>query len=312
MKDKKLEELKEVLGNYDNETLSRLYSEVHGRRTMARKSYKDFGDPGPEIESKTEESVDYNERLIPGEFNLLPVHFLEEGAVVQKAVARIFSKRKGPWGTGFLVSPSLLMTNNHVIEEPDFTKSLIAQFNYQSDFNGNSMGTDEYEFDPVDIFYTNRELDFTLVRLRSRVPRIMPTGKVEYYREAARPVSIKPGDNWGYIRLRDDVQYEEKRHVNIIQHPAGREKEVALQENHITHIYKNVIRYTTDTEPGSSGSPVFNNQWDLISIHHAAGDSENGKWLNNEGIRIDRIIEDLRSHFGETDEGRAVLSELGI
>lgn len=67
------------------------------------------------------------------------------------------------------------------------------------------------------------------------------------------------GQTWGYLRLLDSMVYASEEHLNIIQHPQGRRKEVALQKNTISNIYTNRIRYTTDTEPGSSGSSVFNN-----------------------------------------------------
>ena len=102
------------------------------------------------------------------------------------------------------------------------------------------------------------------------------------------------------------------QHLNIVQHPRGRRKEVALQDNRITKIFTNVVHYTTDTEPGSSGSPVFSNAWDLIALHHAAGEKQNGQWISNEGIRVDKIVADLRSHFGGSPSGNAVLTELGI
>ncbi len=82
----------------------------------------------------------------------------------------------------------------------------------------------------------------------------------------------------------------------------------------MTEVFENRVRYTTDTEPGSSGSPVFNNRWDLIAIHHAAGrwDAGANAWVSNEGMRMDKIIADLRNHYGGNDAGRAILEELGI
>jgi V8-like Glu-specific endopeptidase len=102
------------------------------------------------------------------------------------------------------------------------------------------------------------------------------------------------------------------QHVNIIQHPRGRRKEVSLQKNTITNVYQNRIRYTTDTEPGSSGSIVCNNAWDLIAIHHAGGLNQNGVWINNEGMRIDKIVANLKSHFSSSPVGNKILKELGI
>jgi V8-like Glu-specific endopeptidase len=31
------------------------------------------------------------------------------------------------------------------------------------------------------------------------------------------------------------------------------------------------VQYTTDTLPGSSGSPVFNDNWEVVALHHAGG-----------------------------------------
>ncbi len=61
---------------------------------------------------------------------------------------------------------------------------------------------------------------------------------------------------------------------------------VSLRSN--TEVDENVIEYTSDTEPGSSGSPVLDNQWGLIAFHSSA-DSK-GNWISNKGIRIDVIV----------------------
>src|SRR5690606_32491500 len=115
------------------------------------------------------------------------------------------------------------------------------------------------------------------------------------------------GDVHGYIPLPTSISYAVNQHVNIIQHPSGRRKEVALQQNNIQRIVANHVRYTTDAEPGSSGSRVFNNTWDLLSLHHAGGEFSGGVWVNNQGVRIDKIVDDIRSHFGP---GHAVVTEL--
>ncbi|MCB0114203.1 MAG: hypothetical protein KDD84_08930 [Caldilineaceae bacterium] len=87
--------------------------------------------------------------------------------------------------------------------------------------------------------------------------------------------------------------------------------EVALQDNEIAQLFSNVVRYLGDTEPGSSGSPVCDNVWKLVALYHAGGEQDgNGKWLNNQGIRIDKIVADLRQHF--SGAGQSVLIELSI
>lgn len=77
-----------------------------------------------------------------------------------------------------------------------------------------------------------------------------------------------------------------------------------------------MLWYATDTQGGSSGSPVFNNDWLLVALHHSGvPETRDGKWqtidgrdydptrdgedrvkwIANEGIRISRIVETLQA-----------------
>ena len=58
--------------------------------------------------------------------------------------------------------------------------------------------------------------------------------------------------------------------VNIIQHPSGHPKRVALRNNLLTDADATTIRYFTDTLTGSSGSPVFNDAWQVIGLHRGS------------------------------------------
>ena len=70
-------------------------------------------------------------------------------------------------------------------------------------------------------------------------------------------------------------------------------------------------QYLADTEQGSSGSPVYNDQWEIIALHHQAVPQTNAKgemvdaagevirkggdqgriiWIANEGIRVSRLV----------------------
>ncbi|MFH0957429.1 MAG: serine protease [Pseudomonadota bacterium] len=223
------------------------------------------------------------------------------------------------------------MTCNHVIPSEAHARGAEVQFNYQLDYRGNPQTMDVYSPDPDSVFYSNVALDFTLVKLnphcRSIFDPFTPKQSVDRALVDRSLTSTKPfwtclypGYVWGHLQLLNTVSYagpsgdQPGQHLNIVQHPQGRRKEVALQRNSITNIYANRIRYTTDTEPGSSGSPVLNNQWDLVAIHHAAGElgSTLNTWLNNEGMRIDMIVADLREHYAGSTTGDQILAELGI
>ena len=57
----------------------------------------------------------------------------------------------------------------------------------------------------------------------------------------------------------------------ILQHPSGHQKRLGFVRNTISDVKDGVVRYLTDTEPGSSGAPVFDTAGRLIALHHAGG-----------------------------------------
>lgn len=266
-------------------------------------------DPGPDVSATDPRvrSMDaqplIERRIGPG--NFLPVRFLEGGVISARAVGRVAVQfeplPEAGLGTGFMVSPTLFLTNNHVISSPQVAASLEIQFNYQYSLDGSSILPHViYELDPTGFFDTNVALDFTLVRVKPR--SVVPA------EPGANASSRTAGTEFGFIQLTDKYVYTKGQLANVIQHPEGRPKEIALHDNQIDSVYANVVRYTTDTETGSSGSPVFNNSWKVIALHHAAGEKdEAGAWKNNEGIRLDRILQYMRSKYKPE-----ILKELGI
>jgi hypothetical protein len=79
----------------------------------------------------------------------------------------------------------------------------------------------------------------------------------------------------------------------IAQHPNGRPLELALDTDSIIEVNANGtrVRYKTNTEPGSSGSPCFNVDWDWVALHHS-GDPNSGPFYKpqyNAGIPVTAI-----------------------
>src|SRR3954470_21976213 len=54
------------------------------------------------------------ERILGGN-DLMPVAYLQRGAIAARAVSRI-DLGGGSFGTGFLIAPGVLITNNHVLQ----------------------------------------------------------------------------------------------------------------------------------------------------------------------------------------------------
>jgi S1-C subfamily serine protease len=65
--------------------------------------------------------------------NFLPVRFLVDGVERARAVCRIVTS--SGLGTGFLVGPGLIMTNNHVLDRPASAQGGVAEFGFD---NGSS------------------------------------------------------------------------------------------------------------------------------------------------------------------------------
>jgi V8-like Glu-specific endopeptidase len=223
--------------------------------------------------------ADVLEKII-GENTLRPIAFLQRGLEVARSVAYIgVQSGSDRWsGTGFLVAKDLLLTNHHVLPSSDLLLNSLFRFNYEDDFWGSSQPSQEYHAKSGGLFHTNEELDYTLIQLDG-----------------------EPGQKWKYLSLSKNIKLKER--VNIIQHPAGRPKEISLQNNFVQYVGGNVVQYTTSTLNGSSGSPVFNDGWEVIALHHAGGDinepTTQRRYFRNEGILVEKILTDLPSEIGE-------------
>lgn len=208
--------------------------------------------------------------------DFLPARFLVDGASRSNAVCRIVTSTS--LGTGFLIGRSFLMTNNHVLSNKGEAEGSIAEFGYE---DGEDIT--RIAIEPNRFFITDKNLDFTIVACDGR-----NISDIE-------PIQL----------LRNPSTVTRNERVNIIQHPKGLPKKVAIHDNKVIRIKDKVVHYHTDTEPGSSGSPVFNNKWDLVALHHA-GWSIGGGRSTNEGVRISAIVSHMLRRSHETSEDREV------
>ncbi len=211
------------------------------------------------------------EKIIGSRDNLLTISWLEKALAASKAVCKVV-REDGESGTGFLVEGGYLFTNNHVLESPEDAAGATLEFNFEVGKTGTVKPLSKYKLDASD-FKTSPvpQFDFTKVK-------VIDGGD-------------KPLKDWGYLEFDPGASPAVGDAVAIIQHPAGGDKRIALRANEVLGQKDQYLYYTTDTEGGSSGSPVFNRDWKVVALHHAAK-SLNGRDAN-EGILFKNILEFL-------------------
>lgn len=217
------------------------------------------------------------EKITGATSTLLPISFLQNGILRARSVARILIPRAHGTeaGTGFLLNENILITNHHVISDPASAEIASVQFNYELPANGQTNTPVEFTLNPGNGFATSEQNDWTAVR-----------------------ISGNANGEFGAIAL-EPVNVSRNEFVNIIQHPGGQHKQIGMYHNLVTYADRNIIQYLTDTEPGSSGSPVFNSNWQVVALHHSGGmlrePGTSQNLLRNEGIHINRVIEGLKA-----------------
>jgi len=216
--------------------------------------------------------------------------------------------RLSGFGTGFMIAPGLLMTNHHVFEAAGETRGCGIQFGYEAMGAGATAG-EIFELDADTFFTADEALDYAIV--------------------AVRPRSLSQTDlaKWGHHKLMDQTGKVLKGHaVTIVQHPGGGTKKYARINNEIVDILDDHLHYLADTEPGSSGSPAFNTEFEVVALHHSGVPAMDGdvvlnrdnkpwrrhqgddaiQWIANEGVRISRILTHLADTAFDTPDQSAL------
>lgn len=249
------------------------------------------------------------------ERNLLPISFLEAG--IQRAKSVAFIKKKKSGATGFLIAKDILLTNNHVFPGSEVAKECEVIFNFENDLNGNPKPIDVYTCNPEDFFYTNPTLDFSLVRINKKKTE---GGLLPRENKLLEDSIVFPGERWGYTPLISREKVDIGSALIIIQHPEMRAKEIAVHDSKIIIPEKesgtetdstdqdlSMIVYTTDTEAGSSGSPIYNVNWDLVGLHR--GSTKFKEEPVNVGVNIAKIVNDL---ITPSKIDKKIIFELGL
>lgn len=199
-------------------------------------------------------------------------------------------------GTGFLVGPDLVMTNHHVVAEVA-GPGLTCRFDYLTDAAGVAVRAGVVvglaadwlvaacPHDPADLSLEDTDepapgtLDMALLRLSRAVghePRQGDAGPDNPPR--------------GWVRADAAVTLAESDDIFILQHPAG--APLKLGSGRVSALRPGPrLRHDVTTEPGSSGSPVFDGALQLAGLHHLGDPNSFRNAAFNQAIPMPAILD---------------------
>jgi hypothetical protein len=223
--------------------------------------------------------------------------WLDDMARKRRAVCRIEPQQGSldGYGTGFLVAPGVLMTNDHVANTfyednaPKKAANVICRFDYETGPGGPAAnpGT-QHKLHPTDwriARSAEADLDFALLRLEK------PAGD-----------DVVAGAARGFLTP-DAYDFLEGEGLVILQHPMGEPLKLALGPVDEQPWGADRVKYRVNTQGGSSGSPCFTQQRKVGAIHHYGLDT------NNRGVLLSSILKHLK---GLPDAEKKKVADAGL
>lgn len=256
--------------------------------------------------------------MIVGELNLVDVGVTKElfdaiSACICCIEIDLHPEGQGfAYGTGFLIAPDLVLTNYHVIEalfnnknerqmsvpwalpeDVTFYFDRITEVAEQQVPQGTQAtlhidgwceswsptSTADSQGQPKLQPAQANELDYVVLRLS--------TGIGNQWLNRIKPRKRK----WIKVSLDTSYSYREEETLHILQYPYGKALHLAnaiLMRSPLNET-RTRIHYRVKASYGSSGSPCFNQDWELVAIHRARM-HQDGRDDEREGIPIAAIV----------------------
>jgi len=226
--------------------------------------------------------------------------FIDHAHLIARSIARLTVPRivngepdgQAAYGTGWIIAPGILITNHHVIEARDGQTAAPTDFQAQAeqvtaDFDYHTETGATLQCQGSRLLAWSRELDYAVIEL----------GQAEKIADR-QPIPVVPAPS----------ELHRGARVNIVQHPKGGPLRFAIRNNFFVRPSPRpaFLLYQTDTEPGASGSPACNDDWQVVALHHASvqvpaelvpQNALDGQLMKvtvlNEAVRIHEILDDL-------------------
>lgn len=270
--------------------------------------------------------------VLSGDNDLRPIRFLQIGLLAARSVGKIriadSPVTEEGEATGFMAAPGVLVTNWHVLKTRDHAAAASIIFDDEDGIDGNPLQANAFRLRPDLLFFNDEQLDYAIVGVSTKT---------------SSGVSLA---QYGYLplyRQTGKLDPTQREAANIIQHPGGGSKKIAIRDNYVLEIVPDTIDpkkkevslfYGADTLKGSSGSPVCSDQWYVVALHRGGvpetkliggkrvvirrdgtpattGDSRNSiRYITNEGTRVSRIYASLEKAAPKSRDAALALQKL--
>jgi len=203
------------------------------------------------------------------------------------------------YGTGFLVGPDLILTNDHVVSGSDGSSGFWGKRDdaakvrirfdcaYESDGRIDEGKIYRLATDYAVLRSPLDQLDFALLKLDSSAVDASDHGVA--------------GKRRGFATLAEHA-FEESEPLLILQHPQAEPMKLALGSVTGRNRWPlNRVHYFVNSDGGSSGSPCLTQNLDVGALHHRGSNS------HNSGVLMSAILAHWRK-----PENRDVLLRAGV
>jgi hypothetical protein len=227
-----------------------------------------------------------------------PAKFLEELGKIEGQVCWV--DVPGGGGTGFLVGPDLVLTNDHVIrpawENKTRWQDVRCEFDYRQAADGTVLKRrtivqlqqqpllfcsppSQSDWSPTVQEAAPEEVDCALLGLSEKIGDF-PIGGDTLDNNAEPRGWIKPKDPVPPVAAGNQVF--------LVSHPEGEPLQLSIGTVTNFNASGTRVRYDANSKYGSSGSPLFNADLELVALHHARDLVKPPAW--NQGIPFGQIL----------------------